>query len=398
MHTDPIGQPVSQGLGTSCVHAGRRELVNSGAHVPTLDLATTYPLPTVDDGGKSYEILATGGRPEGVASFVYSRLWNPTVDGFEQALAELEGCTDAVAFASGMAALTACVLATADAGCRHVIAVRPLYGGTDNLLTSSLLATEVTWCNAGQVGESIRPTTVLVVVESPANPTLEVLDIEGVASQCGDVPLLVDNTFATPILQQPARHGASLVLHSATKFIGGHSDVLGGVVACDAAWAARLRSVRAATGGVLHPFAAYLLHRGIQTLAVRVHAQQATAHRLASWLAEEATFAHRVYYPTLATEDNSGRPAQLRGSGCVLAFEVTGGFDAAAELANRCRVITHAVSLGGVGSLIEHPASLTHRFANADIRLPPGLLRLSVGLEDSDDLIEDLSQAARSLA
>ena len=273
-------------LDTRSVHAGRDDLAALGVHVPPIDLSTTYPLPGVDAGGASYDELAEGRGPDG-GSLVYQRLWNPTVARFEDALAELEHTDGAVAFGSGMAALTACLLATVAAGRPHVVAVRPLYGGSDHLLSTGLLGTTVTYVAPAGVAAAIRPDTGLVIVETPANPTVDLVDIASVAASAGDVAVLVDNTFATPVLQQPARHGASLVLHSATKYLGGHGDVMGGVVAAGVEWISRLRQVRAVTGGLLHPLAAYELHRGLQTLPVRVRAQQATAIKVADWLSAQ---------------------------------------------------------------------------------------------------------------
>jgi methionine-gamma-lyase len=378
---------------TRAVHAGRADLRGLGVHVPPIDLSTTNPLPGVEAGGDSYEALATGGLLPDGGSAVYQRLWNPTTARFEQALAELEGCPQAVAFSSGMAALSACLLAARAEGRGHVVAVRPLYGGTDHVLATGLLGTEVTWARAEDVADALRPDTGLVVVETPANPTLELTDLAALAARCGEVPLLVDNTFATPVLQQPVRHGATIVLHSATKYLGGHGDVLAGVVATDAAWAERLRRVRAVTGGILHPLAAYLLHRGLQTLPLRVRHQTAGAGKLAAWLGGRPEVA-RVYYPGLPDCDPQGLVGrQLAGAGSVLAFSLRDGYAAAARVAAGCGLITHAVSLGGVDSLIQHPASLTHRPVAAEARPHPGLLRLSVGLEEPADLCADLERA-----
>ncbi|MEY9967238.1 methionine-gamma-lyase [Streptacidiphilus sp. MAP12-16] len=378
---------------TRAVHAGRADLRALGVHVPPIDLSTTNPLPGVGTGGDSYEALACGGLlPEG-GSAVYQRLWNPTTARFEEALAELEGCEQAVAFSSGMAALTACLLAARAEGHGHVVAVRPLYGGTDHILATGLLGTEVTWAKADEVAAALRPDTGLVVVETPANPTLELVDLEALAAQCGEVPLLVDNTFATPVLQRPVLQGATLILHSATKYLGGHGDVLAGAVATSAEWAERLRRVRAVTGGILHPLAAYLLHRGLQTLPLRVRHQAVGAAKLAAWLGGRPEI-ERVYYPGLPDCDPAGLVGrQMRGAGSVLAFSLRGGYDAAARVAEDCRLITHAVSLGGVDTLIQHPASLTHRPVAADARPHPSLLRVSVGLEDVEDLFEDLDLA-----
>jgi cystathionine beta-lyase/cystathionine gamma-synthase len=210
--------------------------------------------------------------------------------------------------------------------------------------------------------------------------------------------VLVDNTFATPVLQRPTEFGAALVLHSATKFLGGHGDAMGGVVATSGEWASRLRRVRAVTGGVLAPWAAYLLHRGLPTLPLRVRAQQETATRLAGWLQDQPGVA-AVHHPSLAACDPHrlvGR--QMSGPGSILAFELVGGFAAAATVAESVRLITHAVSLGGVDSLIQHPAALTHRPVAAEARPSAGLLRLSVGLEDVDDLAADLAQALSTTA
>ncbi|MGH3372602.1 MAG: trans-sulfuration enzyme family protein, partial [Nocardioidaceae bacterium] len=228
---------------------------------------------------------------------------------------------------------------------------------------------------------------------TPANPTVELLDIGDVVRQAADVPVLVDNTFATPVLQQPVRHGAALVLHSATKYIGGHGDVMGGLVATTGDWAERLRRIRAITGGLLHPLAAYELHRGLQTLPVRVRAQQEGAGKVAQWLAAHPAV-ERVLYPGLPECDPLGLVGrQQSGPGAVLAFALVDGYDAAAAVASGCRLITHAVSLGGVDTLLQHPAALTHRPVPAGARPNAGLLRLSIGLEDPADLIDDLALA-----
>ena len=380
-------------LDTDAVHLGREDLTTLGVHVPPLDLSTTYPLPSVEAGGDAYEKLATGGRPGVDDSLVYQRLWNPNVDRFERAVAALERLPGAVAFGSGMAALTATLLATVAAGRPHVVAVRPLYGGTDHVLATGLLGTRVTWALPDRISEAIRPDTGLVLVETPANPTVDLVDLVAVVAQAGGVPVMVDNTFATPVLQQPATAGVGLVLHSATKFMGGHGDAMGGVVAADEDWLARIRQVRALTGGLLHPLAAYELHRGLQTLPVRVRAQQETAAVLADRLTGHPRVA-QVHYPGLKDCDPLGLVGtQMAGPGALLAFRLDGGYAAAATTAQRCRLITHAVSLGGVDTLIQHPAGLTHRPVAADARPDAGVLRLSAGLEHVEDLWADLEHA-----
>jgi methionine-gamma-lyase len=391
-------QTSSSQFETRAVHGGMDGVRASGSHVPVIDFSTTNPLPSVDLGGLSYEELATGHELGDGRSAVYQRLWQPGTARFEDALAGLEGTDGAVAFASGMAALSATLIAAASAGRPHVVAVRPLYGGTDHVLESGLLGTRVTWADTAGIAAAIEPDTGLVIVETPANPTLELLDLRRVADAAGDVPLLVDNTFATPVLQRPVEHGATLVLHSATKYLGGHGDVMGGVVAADRSWLERLRRVRALTGGLLHPMAAYLLHRGLRTLPVRVRAQQATAIVLAERLANHPAVA-AVRYPGLPGQDPQrllGR--QLDGPGSIIALELAGGYDAAARFTEACELITHAVSLGGVDSLVQHPASLTHRPVAGDAKPDAGVVRLSIGLEHVDDLTADLMAALDAAA
>jgi methionine-gamma-lyase len=372
---------------TRAVHAGRDDLPRLGVHVPPIDLSTTYPLPDLGAGVEALDALAAGAAD--AASPVYARLHNPTVRRVERALAELDGAEDAVAFASGMAALTATLLARCGET-RHVVAFRPLYGGSDHLLACGLLGLEVTWVDAvGDLAVAVRPDTGVVVLETPQNPTLGQVDIEAAVAAAAGAPVLVDNTFATPILQQPSRHGAAYTLQSATKFLAGHGDVVAGVVSCSSDRAAELRKVRILTGAILHPLAAYLLHRSLPTLPFRVREAQERARALAGRLAGHPAVT-RVLYPA-----PDGR--QLLGPGSVLAFEVEGGLDAAAAVMSSVRLVTPAVSLGCVDTLIQHPAGLTHRLVDEQARaatgIGDGLLRLSVGLEDVDDLWRDLETA-----
>jgi len=378
------------------VHAGRDDLGDLGVHALPIDLSTTNPLPDIERGGASYEVIASGGEPPADGSAVYARLWNPTTARFETALARLERAPAAVAFSSGMAAMTAALLALSQDGRRHVVAVRPLYGGTDHLLASGLLGTSTTFCREDEVAEAIRPDTAVVIAETPANPTLDLTDIAALVAQAGGVPVLVDNTFATPVLQNPIDLGATLVLHSATKYLGGHGDVMGGVVACaDEATAAALRRVRAVTGALLHPMGAYLLHRGLATLPVRVRHQQDSAHQVAGWLACHP-LVETVYYPGLDGDPRGLLRRQMRGPGAMISLLLRGGFDQARRLTDGVRLFTHAVSLGGVDSLVQHPAALTHRPVAAAARPPQGLIRFSIGLEDPGDLIADLDAALSS--
>ncbi len=381
-------------LETRAVHAGMEGLEATGSHVPTIDLSTTNPLPSVEIGGDSYEHMAMGGTIQPGQSAVYQRLWQPGVARFETALADLEGSEAAVAFSTGMAALTACLLATVTAGKSHIVALRPLYGGTDHVLDNGLVGTTVTWAHSvDEIAAAIQPDTGLVVIETPANPTLELVNIARAVAAAGEVPVLVDNTFATPVLQRPIEHGATLVLHSATKYIGGHGDVMGGVIATNEEWAPRLRHVRALTGGLLHPFAAYLLHRGLRTMPLRVRAQQETATGLAERLNGHKALA-RVLFPSLPGCDPEGLiGTQSEGPGSMLSLDLAGGYHAATKFIESLKLVGHAVSLGGVDSLAQHPASLTHRPVAAEAKPGAGVVRLSIGLEHIDDLYDDIIQA-----
>lgn len=381
-------------LETLAVHAGREDLVGLRVHAPPLDLSTTYPISGLEAAGESFEALIQGA--DDVANPIYARLHNPTVARAEAAIARLEGTEAAVAFGSGMAALTAVLMARQQAG-RHALVLRPLYGTTDHLLASGLCGLESEFVEAGEIGARRRPDTSLVVVETPSNPTLDLVDIRAAVEAAGSVPVLVDSTFATPVLQRPAALGATYVWHSATKFLAGHGDVMAGVICCDEEHAAPLRRLRGITGALLHPLAAYLLHRGLPTLALRVERAQANAGILAGRLAAHPAVA-KVYYPGLGTVRNAGLlGTQMRGPGALLSFEVRGGQAAAAALMARVRLVTAAVSLGSVDTLIQHPAGLTHRMVDEATRraagITGGLLRLSVGIEHAEDLWEDLAQA-----
>ena len=379
---------------TLAVRSGRDDLAGLGVHVPPIDLSTTYPFSDLDQATASYDSMAAGGAPMGSA--IYARLHNPTVARFEEALAALEGADEAVAFSSGMATMTAVLLAVKERG-RHVVAVRPLYGGTDHLLQSGLLGHEVTYARPDGIAGALRTDTALVIMETPGNPTLDLVDIAAVVRQAGAVPVLVDSTFATPVLQQPIAQGATFVLHSATKFLGGHGDVIAGIVATSSGWAVKVRQVRVITGALLHPLAGYLLHRGLQTLPVRVRAQQASAQQIAERLLMHPNVTS-VCYPGLPGADPLGLLGrQQLGPGSLLSFRVRGGHEGARRVLNALRLVTRAVSLGSVDTLIEHPAGLTHRIVDPEAKAQSGisedLLRLSVGLEDPADLLADLSQA-----
>jgi len=392
-------------LDTQAVHGGREDFRDLGVHAPPLDFSTTYPVPNLASARDSIDALASGKAR--AASPIYARLHNPTVDRYETAFAALENADASIAFASGMAAINGIFQALRirdmqDGVKRNrILAVRPLYGCTDHLLASGLLGFDVTWVHEDGIADEINENVALIVVETPANPTLSLVDIAAVVAQSGGVPVMVDNTFATPLLQQPLDLGAAFSVHSGTKYLGGHGDVLAGIVATDNTWAARIRQVRILTGGNLHPMAAYLLHRSLPTLTLRVERAQDNARMLVDRLAQHPQIA-ALYYPGFADSDPTdivGR--QMKGTGSVIALEMHDGFVAAASLMQTVKLFTPAVSLGSTDSLIEHPAGLTHRIVAAEGReeggITEGLIRIAVGIEHIDDLWQDLEQALASL-
>lgn len=363
-------------------------------HVEPLDLSTTYRTPDPAQAAASIDALAEG-RAE-APNPIYARLSNPNVRDLEERMTSLEEGGDSVAFATGMASITALLLSARRRG-SHVVAVPPLYGGTHHLLETGLLGTSVTWAAPGEVSAAIREDTSLVLVETPANPTLSLTDIQALVEEAGPVPVAVDSTFAPPVLQQPLRHGATFSIHSATKFIGGHGDALGGVITTtDDDAAAELRQIRIATGAILHPLAAHLLVRGLRTLGVRMAAAQANATELAARLARDPHVL-QVSHPGQDARERRIVEQQMKGPGAVLGVRLEGGPKRADAFIRHLTLMVPAVSLGCVDSLVQRPAALTHRIVGSEGRdvagIPEDLIRISVGLEDVEDLWEDISQA-----
>jgi len=369
---------------TLAVHAGKTVDPATGAVTPNLTLATTF------------ERAPDGSLPHG---FVYSRYDNPNRHGLETAFAALEGGPTALAFASGQAA-TAAVLQSLEPGARVVFA-DDIYHGTRQLVTTQftrwgLRGGFADFTDLAALEKLLRAAPVrLVWFETPSNPCLKIADIAAVAklAHAAGALVVIDNTWATPVLTRPLALGAHIVMHSSTKYFGGHSDVLGGALVlgadCPAETATRLREWQRLGGAAPAPFDCWLLHRSLATLPVRVRAQTDTAARLAAWLATHPKVA-RVNYPGLASHPGHDiAQRQMAGFGAMMSFHVKGGFDAAKAAAGKVKLITRATSLGGVESLLEHrklvepPESTT----------PPDLLRFSVGLEHYDDLQADLAQA-----
>jgi cystathionine gamma-synthase len=371
---------------TLAIHAGQPADAATGAVVTPIYQVSTYK----QDG--------VGGLRGG---YEYSRSANPTRTALEDNLAALEGGTRGLAFASGLAAED-CLLRTLLAPGDHVVIPGDAYGGTFRLFARVVERWGVRWSVADTsdvraVREAVRPETRLIWVETPSNPLLGVTDIAAVAAvarQAG-VRLVVDNTFASPYLQQPLALGADVVVHSTTKYMGGHSDVVGGaLVTSDAALGEELAYHQNAMGAVAGPFDAWLVLRGIKTLAVRMDRHSENAARIAGMLAVHPRVT-RVHYPGLPEHPGHEVAAkQMKAFGGMVSFQVAGGEEAAVAVCDRARLFTLGESLGGVESLIEHPGRMTHASAaGSALEVPADLVRLSVGIEAAEDLLADLGQA-----
>ena len=338
--------------------------------------------------------------------YLYSRYENPTVVAVEQTLAALEGAEAAILLSSGQAATTTALLALVSAG-DEVVCSAAIYGGTLHLLTEifARLGVVVRFARVEEFSEPeklLTERTRLVWFESPINPTLRCIDIAAVAAACRarNVLSVVDNTFASPINQQPLSLGINLVMHSATKYLNGHTDVTAGVLAGDAALVGQIEKARRRIGGIIDPHPAYALGRGLKTLAVRVERQNATAAAVADWLSRDRRIA-AVYYPGLPSHpDHAIAKRQMRGFGGMVCVDVGGGYERAARFFDRLQVFQRAASLGGVESLCSLPV-LTSQWGHTDEELREAgvtrsMARLSIGLEAPEDLIADLDQALAS--
>jgi cystathionine gamma-lyase len=375
---------------TKVIHAGQEPDPRTGAVMTPIYATSTYA-------------QSSPGEHKG---FDYARTRNPTRDALQACLAELESGHAAFAFASGMAAM-ATVVELLDAG-SHVIAMHDLYGGSYRLFekvrkrSANLQTTFTDLSNPENLESAIRPNTRMLWVESPTNPLLQIVDLQAIAAAARKRGLIsvCDNTFASPWIQRPLEHGFDIVVHSTTKYINGHSDVIGGaaVIREDDALKEKLAFLQNAVGSVPSPFDAFLTLRGIKTLAVRMERHCENAVRIASFL-ENHPKVERVYYPGLQSHPQHAlarRQMNGRYGGMVTAV-LKGGLPASRRFLERCRLFTLAESLGGVESLVEHPAIMTHASIPPEIRtrlgIDDGLVRLSVGIESADDLIAELKEA-----
>jgi cystathionine gamma-synthase len=381
---------------TEAVHAGTDPKRSHHTLTPSIAQTATYSFADTEDLAR----FMRGEDPDPDRE-EYGRYGNPTVREVERRIAALEGAADAVAFGSGMASVTTTALALTRAG-DHVVLFRDCYRRTRQFVTETLGRFGVTHTlvapgDLSELEAALGSQTRLVIGESPTNPYLYCTDLSAlarIAKAKGRVRTLVDSTFATPYNLRPVAHGIDLVVHSATKYLAGHNDVLGGFVAGASHLVSLVRELRNVLGGVLDPHAAFLIGRGLKTLALRVERQNATALEIARAL-EAHPAIERVYYPLLPSHpSHSVAAAQMRGAGGVVSFIVKGGRSAASGVVDRCQLAKIAPSLGGVETLIEQPAIMSYAELTdselANIGIDPALIRLSVGVEDAADVVADL--------
>jgi cystathionine beta-lyase/cystathionine gamma-synthase len=383
------------------VHAPKAEPQEGSPVAPVLDPSSTY---SFSDAGA----FADASRAKVGAGYVYARWANPTVDALEAAVCDLEGADGAEAFASGMAAISAVFLAVCSAGDR-IVSARQLYGNTHSLLADRLPRYGIR-CDFADVWDldriaALLPGAKLLYCETIGNPRIRIADIPALAELASSVgvPLVVDNTFASPVLCRPLEHGAGVVVHSATKYLGGHHDLLGGIVCAGERILEGVRAVGRDLGATLAPFNAWLVLRGMKTLVVRVERSCASALEVARGLEGEPEI-DAVLYPALDTDPSRPLADRLlagRGGG-TLGFDVVGGRDRASAFQDALRLIKPAASLGGTHSLLVHAASVTHTQLGPDelarAGISEGFCRLSVGLEDPGDVLVDLRQALAATA
>jgi methionine-gamma-lyase len=382
---------------TLAIHHGYDPMQNEGALTPPLHLTSTFAFETAEAGGEMF----AGER----AGHIYSRISNPTCDLLERRIAVLEGAEAGLALASGIGAITAAMwtlLAPGD----EVILDKTLYGCTFSFMNHGLAKFGVTVTHADLTNpEALRAAisakTKVVYFETPANPNMRLVDIRAISeiAHAHGALVVVDNTYATPYLTQPIKHGADIVLHSATKYLGGHGDVVAGLLVGSAELVSQIRlfGMKDMTGAVMAPFNAMLILRGLKTLELRMDRHCASAMTVARLL-ENSYGVDKVWYPGLASfEQNALAQRQMAQFGGMIAFELAGGIDAGRAMMNKLQLITRAVSLGDAETLIQHPASMTHSTYTPEERaahgISEGLVRLSIGLEGIEDVIADLVQA-----
>ncbi|MCG1011177.1 methionine gamma-lyase [Tepidanaerobacter sp. GT38] len=389
-----------KGFNTKAIHAGQKPCPVTGAHVTPIYQTSTFVFKDVEQGARRF----AGQEP----GYIYTRLGNPTITELEEKIAALEGGEAALATASGMAAISTALVSLLKQG-DHVVTGDTLYGCTHGFINELLPrygveVTAVDTSDLNNIEKAMKPNTKVVYVETPANPTMKMVDLKGaadVAHRHGAL-LIVDNTFMSPYLQRPIEHGADVVVHSATKYIGGHGDVIAGLIISSKELIDIMRIPYLKDfGGVLSPFDAWLLLRGLKTLGIRMERHCINAQKVAEYL-EKHPLIEKVYYPGLPSHpQHELAKKQMDGFGGMMSFELKGGLEAGKILMNSVKMISLAVSLGCVDSLIQHPASMTHSPVPREERLKAGItdgqVRLSVGIEDVEDIINDLDQALKEV-
>jgi methionine-gamma-lyase len=377
------------------VHGGHHPDKETGALAPPIYQTSTFAFRDADHGARLFK--------EEEAGYIYTRLSNPTIDLLAKKVALLESADAGVVFSSGLAAIFNTVVTCARSG-EHILSDDTIYGGTYALFKSILpkMGIDVTFCNtadSSQVESALRNNTKLIFTETPANPTLKIVDIARCAqiARAKNIPLCVDNTFATPFLQRPIELGADIVLHSATKYFGGHGDIIGGIVVGKKDFSHALWEDAKEIGACNSPFNAWLVLRGLKTLAVRMERHCKNAIAVARYL-DNHSKVDKVYYPGLSSHPGHKIALeQMSDFGGMVGFDVKGGKQAGKAIMNAVEMCILAVSLGDADTLIEHPASMTHStYSDEELKgcgINPGYVRISVGLEHADDIIADIEQA-----
>ncbi len=384
-----------QDFQTKCVHAGIDEY-EFGSVVPPIYQTSTFKFESAEHGASLF-----AGKQKG---YIYTRMLNPTVEAMENAIAELEGGHKALGCGSGMAAVHTIFASLTQAG-DHVVCSSAVYGPTTTLLNTIMKkfgveTTFVDTSNPENVLNAIKKNTKVVYIETPGNPTLCISDLKAISeiAHNNNAKVVVDNTFMSPALQTPLALGADVVMHSLTKFLNGHADVVGGIIVVkNEETYVQFRKTLNQTGGVIDPFNSFLVHRGLKTLSIRMERHCSSAQKIAEWL-EKHPAIKWIKYPGLKSHPQYEiGQKQHKGPGGMITFELKGGFEAGKVLMNSVNLCQLAVSLGGVESLIQHPASMTHFSMGKEAReaaeITDGLVRLSVGIENVDDIVNDLKDA-----
>ncbi len=387
------------GLASLAIHAGERPDPAFGAVAAPIYQTSTFAFDTPDQGASRF-----AGEESG---YIYTRLGNPTIDRLHEKVAALEGGIGALATASGMAAVSTLYFSYLSAG-DHIVGTSSLYGPSRIIMEKEFyrFGVESSWVDTGSVDQvlaALRPETKMIYVETPSNPTMRLTDLRAMSEICKErgILLAVDNTFATPVLQRPLALGADISLHSVTKFINGHADVVGGLLVFkDKEIMVRAIKPWQMLGGTMDPHQAWLVLRGAKTLKMRVECAQANALKVAEML-EEHPKVDWILYPGLETHPQYElAKKQMAGPGALISFGVIGGIKAGKKVLQSVNLCTLAVSLGGIETLIQHPASMTHAGMGAEAlaqaEIGEGMIRLSVGCEDCNDLLADLDQALRA--